>query len=487
MATKKASTSHATSAGGEDLNLKHLVDRQFARAAEMLPEFDPVILEQIRICNNVYEFSFPVRTKDGPRIFQGWRAEHSHHRKPLKGGIRYAPDVDGDEVQALAALMTYKCAIVDVPFGGSKGAVKIDPRKESVEVIEAVTRRYTIELAHKNFIGPGVDVRAQDMRAGEEEMAWIVDTYDAMHPGGLDNFACTTGKPVSQGGIRGRTEATGRGIFYGLREALNNDDALKLYGLKRGLADKTFVVQGFGNVGSHAASIISKEGGAKLVAVGEWNGCVENAKGLDIDALLAHWKEHKTFKGFAGGKYSADPKAFLGVACDILVPAARENEITLDNVAKIQAKVIAEGANGPVTPGAEAELLKKSILILPDIYMNAGGVTVSYFEWAKNLSHMRFGRLLKGFEADREHKMLAAVEQLTNKQVSDATRTGLGKGPEEVDLVRSGLQGTMEDAYREIMKTQLGNGKKSKDTRLGCYMVAIKKVYASYQSLGIWP
>jgi glutamate dehydrogenase (NAD(P)+) len=471
----------------EDLDLKHLVDRQFQRAAARMPDRDPVILEQIRLCNNVYEFYFPIRAGRGVRIFQGWRAEHSHHRKPLKGGIRFAPDVDSHEVQALAALMTYKCAIVNVPFGGSKGAVKINPRNETPDTLEAVTRRYTFELAHKNFIGPGVNVPAPDMGTGEREMAWIVDTYDAMHPGELDNFACTTGKPVSQGGIRGRTEATGRGIYYGLRELFSNDEALRLYGLRRGLSDKAFAVQGFGNVGSHAAAIISREGGARLVAVGEWNGTISNPRGLDFDALMAHWRQARTFRGFPDGEFSENPEAVLATDCDILVPAAKENVINLATVGLVRAKVVAEGANGPVTPGAEEILLARGVCILPDIYMNAGGVTVSYFEWAKNLSHMRFGRLVKSFESDRELKLIEAFEKLSAGKIEDDHRRGLTQGASEEDLVRSGLRGTMEEAYREILTQQLLNGVDARDARLACYMVAIGKVYASYQSLGIWP
>ncbi|MSR75326.1 MAG: Glu/Leu/Phe/Val dehydrogenase [Planctomycetes bacterium] len=469
----------------EDLNFKHIVDSQFDRAAEHL-EAAPGLLDQIKCCNNIYTFTFPVRTRNGVRMMEGWRAEHSHHKRPLKGGIRYSMHVDSDEVAALAALMTYKCAIVNVPFGGSKGAVKVDPRTTSVEDLEAITRRYTFELCHKNFIGPGVNVPAPDMGTGEREMAWIADTYSALHTSDVNAFACVTGKPVSQGGIQGRTEATGRGIFYGINEVLNNKASLKHFGMKAGLAGKRFAVQGFGNVGFHASCIMCAEGSAKLVAVGEWDGCVFNSKGIDPVALKRWQKEHGTIHGFPGTTSSKDPHAVLGVECDVLIPAALENQITLANVRRVKAKLVAEGANGPTTPAAEASLLRRGIHVLPDIWLNAGGVTVSYFEWVKNLSHMRFGRLAKQFQSSRETLSLDATERLTGRKLIGAERDILTAGPDEVDLVRSGLKGTMEDAWREILQEMLA-GKRPKDARLASYVVAIRKVLASYEQLGIFP
>jgi glutamate dehydrogenase (NAD(P)+) len=477
----------ARRAAKEDLNFKNLVDRQFDRAAEHV-DASPGLLGQIKSCNNVYTFKFPVRTANGVRVYTGWRAEHSHHRRPLKGGIRYSMHVDSDEVEALAALMTYKCAIVNVPFGGSKGAVKVDPKKTSVEELEAITRRYTFELCHKNFIGPGVNVPAPDMGTGEREMSWIADTYSTLNTNDVNAFACVTGKPVSQGGIQGRTEATGRGIFYGVREVFTNPDSLKLWNLKPGLAGKTFAVQGFGNVGYHAAMIIAQEGGAKLIAVGEWDGCVFNPKGIDPVALKAWQKERGTLHGFPGTTSTKNPLAVLGVECDLLVPAALENQITTANARRVKAKIVAEGANGPTTPGAEAQLLRRGIGVLPDIWMNAGGVTVSYFEWVKNLSHIRFGRLAKQFQSGREVLTMSAMEQLTGRKVPMAERGILTAGPEEVDLVRSGLEGTMVDAWREIQEVMLrGKGKKPIDARCAAYVVAIQKVLASYEHLGIFP
>jgi glutamate dehydrogenase (NAD(P)+) len=319
-------------------------------------------------------------------------------------------------------------------------------------------------------------------------MSWIADTYSTLNTNDVNAFACVTGKPVSQGGIQGRTEATGRGIFYGVREVFTNPDSLKLWNLKPGLAGKTFAVQGFGNVGYHAAMIIAQEGGAKLIAVGEWDGCVFNPKGIDPVALKAWQKERGTLHGFPGTTSTKDPLAVLGVECDLLVPAALENQITTTNARRVKAKIVAEGANGPTTPGAEAQLLRRGIGVLPDIWMNAGGVTVSYFEWVKNLSHIRFGRLAKQFQSGREVLTMSAMEQLTGRKVPMAERGILTAGPEEVDLVRSGLEGTMVDAWREIQEVMLrGKGKKPIDARCAAYVVAIQKVLASYEHLGIFP
>ena len=470
----------------EDLNLLHIVGRQFDRAAAKL-DIEPGILGQVKVCNNTYSFNFPVRVGKDVKIFTGYRAEHSHHRKPLKGGIRYALDVDADEVAALAALMTYKCALVNVPFGGSKGGVRIDPRNTPVDVLEAVTRRYTFELCHKEFIGPGVNVPAPDMGTGEREMSWIVDTYQAINANEIDSVACVTGKPVTQGGIRGRSEATGRGVFYGIRETLTNSDATKKFKLDPGVDGKTFVVQGFGNVGYHAARIMVKEGGAKLIGIGEWDGAIFDAEGLDPDAVKAWQQKKGTIKGFPGAKTSARGSDCLAWKCDILIPAAKENQITAANAARLKCKVLAEAANGPTTPDAEQILLKKGVTIIPDIYLNAGGVTVSYFEWLKNISHVRFGRMANRFERQREIRTITAIERITGSSFDHDDVTAIAAGPSEHDLVRSGLEGTMADAFTEIFTVLATSLPRSRDLRLASYMVAIQKVAETYTSLGIWP
>ena len=436
----------------EDLNLNNIVSHQFDKAAQHL-RIHEGLLRQIKACNAVYFIQFPVRFGNRYEVFYGWRAEHSHHRKPVKGGIRYSEMVNQDEIMALAALMTYKCAIVDVPFGGAKGGIHFNPKQYTEEEVEKITRRYTAELIHKGFIGPGVDVPAPDVGTGEREMAWIADTYDAFHPGGIDNLACVTGKPVTQGGIHGRKEATGRGVFYGVREALGYGEDLEGLGLSSGLRGKKVVVQGLGNVGYHTAKFLSEEGGCKIVGVSEVNAAIYDPNGLDITKLVQHRKRKGTLLNFRGTQNLSRPEDVLELDCDILVPAALENQITLGNAKRIKARIIAEAANGPTTPKAEQILLKKGVFIIPDIFLNAGGVTVSYFEWGKNLSHMRYGRMQKRLEEIHTENLLHSTENLINRRFSERELHQLARGPEEIDIVNSGLEGTMIAAYREIRET----------------------------------
>jgi len=468
----------------EDLNLNRIVAAQFDEAATHMKIPRDLAL-QIKTCDNVFFMQFPVKFGNRYQIFQGWRAEHSHHRKPLKGGIRFSPTVDQDEIMALAALMTYKCAIVDVPFGGSKGGVSINPRDYTVDELEKITRRYTAELIRKGFIGPGINVPAPDMGTGEREMAWIADTYDAFFPGGIDNMACVTGKPVSQGGIRGRTEATGRGVQFGLREAMRQEDELKKRKIAPGLEGKTVVVQGFGNVGYHAAQFLWKEDGCRLVAIGEYDGWVYKPSGLDITQLKEHRDRTGSIRNFQGAKTFDEPRGCLEVPCDILIPAALQNQITFDNAARVQCRILAEAANGPTTIEAEKELLKRSVWIIPDIYLNAGGVIVSYFEWGKNLAHMRYGRMEKRLEEIRGETMLKTLEQCLDAPLSAATRNMLVHGPDEIDLVNSGLEGTMIQGYQAILDTYRKQNLKS--LRTAAYVVAIGKIERSYGELGIFP
>jgi len=469
----------------EDLNLYRIALRQFDKAAATM-RYPDGLMRQVRACNNVYEFTFPVRSGRKLLQFTGWRAEHSHHRKPLKGGIRFASHVDADEVKALASLMTYKCALVDVPFGGSKGAVRINPYTSSVDLLERVTRRYAAELIWKNFIGPGINVPAPDMGTGEREMAWIADTFDSMNGGGIHNFACVTGKPIAQGGIQGRTEATGRGVVYGVREAMSVKEDMKLLGLTTGLEGKRVAIQGYGNVGSHAARIFADEAGARIVAIGEWNGWIEHPEGIDLKALEAHRRSTGSLLHMPGVTTHTVPGGMLEVECDVLVPAALQNQITLENVDRLRCKIVAEAANGPTTPGAEAKLLKRGVLVIPDIYLNAGGVTVSYFEWTKNIGHIRYGRMSKRLTAFKEEQMVRAMESATGSRFEPAQRRLFGRGAEEIDIVRSGLEGTMVDAYREIHAT-LKRRRNVEDLRTAAYVVAIRKVASSYDSLGVWP
>jgi glutamate dehydrogenase (NAD(P)+) len=459
------------------------VNQNFDAAASFL-DYPPGLLEQIKVCNSVYRFRFPVRREGGGyEVIEAWRAEHSHHKLPVKGGIRYSPDVNEDEVLALAALMTFKCAIVDVPFGGAKGGIKIDPRKTSIEQLERITRRYTAELTKKNFIGPGIDVPAPDYGTGPREMSWIADTYAQFHPGEIDAIGCVTGKPLSQGGIRGRKEATGRGVFFGVREALADAELLKELGLPAGLAGKRAVVQGLGNVGYHAAKFL-QEGGAVIVGLSEMEGAIANPKGVDVEAVMKHRAATGKITGFSGATDIPSEEA-LFLDCDILVPAALENVIRGANAGRVRAKIIAEGANGPIAADGDAILRQKGVCVMPDMYLNAGGVTVSYFEWLKNLSHVRFGRMEKRFEEMSAARMVKSIESATGKPLADHERKLLIHGAEEEDIVNSGLEETMSVAWHQIRDAQRKHPKS--DLRTAAFISAIDKIAVSYLELGIFP
>jgi glutamate dehydrogenase (NAD(P)+) len=418
-------------------------------------------------------------------VIRAWRVEHSHHKMPVKGGIRYAPVVYEEEVMALAALMTYKCAIVDVPFGGAKGGIRIDPKDYSVEELERITRRYTHELVKKSFIGPGIDVPAPDYGTGEREMAWIVDTYAALYPGQLDALGCVTGKPVTQGGVRGRREATGRGLYFALREACAQADDMKRLGLSPGIEGKRVIVQGLGNVGYHAAKFC-REGGAILVGIAEREGAIASPNGLHEDEVFQHRIKTGSILDFPGATNVANTAAALEMDCDVLIPAALEGVFTAENAPRVQAKIIAEGANGPTTPAADPIFRERGILVIPDIYCNAGGVTVSYFEWIKNLSHVRFGRMSKRHEMANELAMLRTIEAATGKTFTEAERVQIAKGPDEQDLVNSGLEETMVAAYHELLEVKRKHPGVP-DLRIAAFLNAIHKVARSYMELGIFP
>jgi len=461
------------------------VNQVFDRAAA-LTHHDPTLLANIKPCRSVYYTTFPIKRDNGSiDVIQAWRAEHSHHKLPCKGGIRFAPDVDADEIQALAALMTYKCALVDVPFGGAKGGIRIDPRSYSIGELERITRRYIFELVKKNFIGPGLDVPAPDVGTGPREMAWIADTYSSLRTGELNALACVTAKPVSQGGIRGRVEATGRGVFYGIREVCRITEDMKAIGLAPGLEGKRVVVQGLGNVGYHAAKFF-QQGGAALVGLAEREGAIANPKGLDLEAVMAHRRATKSILHFPGAANLPSAGDALELDCDILVPAALERQITAENAPRVRARIVAEGANGPTTPEADAILAKKGVMVIPDTLINAGGVTVSYFEWVKNLGHVRFGRMQKRFEQGAYSRLLDAVQGMTGKRFSAAEAESVARGADEEDLVNSGLEETMVQAYhpiREVWQEQRG----VVDLRTAAMIVAIDKVALSYEQMGIFP
>lgn len=460
------------------------VQRNFDKAAQFT-RFDQGILAQIKACNSILRVKFPVKIGDSIEVIEAYRVQHSHHKLPCKGGIRFSMEVDQEEVMALAALMTYKCAIVNVPFGGGKGGIKIDSRKYSTFELEKITRRYTSELCKKNFIGPGIDVPAPDYGTGAREMSWIVDTYSSLNPNNIDAQACVTGKPVSQGGVRGRTEATGLGVFFGVREACSFQDDMEKLGLTTGIAGKRIIVQGLGNVGYHAAKYF-QEAGAKLVGLIEYNGAIYDENGLDVDQVQAHRQKTGGILNYPGAINFSDPEEGLEQPCDVLIPAALESVIHKDNADRIQAKIIGEAANGPLTSDADAILNKKGVLVIPDIYLNAGGVTVSYFEWLKNLSHVRYGRLEKRFEENMYNELIDIIESTTGKRVSDLERKTILRGPDEIDLVHSGLEDTMIGSYREIRDIYKGR-EGVEDLRTAAFICAIDKIGVAYEELGIFP
>lgn len=461
------------------------VQRYVERSAEHI-KLPRGIIEQIIACNNVFRMKFPVRIGNEIQVIEAYRVQHSHHRLPTKGGIRYSEMVDQEEVMALAALMTYKCALVDVPFGGAKGGIRINPKQYSVRQLERITRRYTFELMKKNFIGPSIDVPAPDYGTGEREMSWIADTYIAFNTNQIDAIGCVTGKPVTQGGIRGRKEATGRGVFYGLRQLCSYAEDMKALGLGPGLAGKKIIVQGFGNVGYYAAKILQEEGGAVIVGLAEYEGGLYNPKGIEVEQLKKYQREHNTIRNFPEAKFIPKANDLLEYDCDILIPAALENQITADNAPRIKAKIVGEGANGPVTPEAEEILLKKGVLVVPDMYLNAGGVTVSYFEWLKNLSHVSFGRMERRFQQTSYERFADLIESKTGKRIGKVERELVIRGAEEIDIVRSGLEDTMVRTYDDV-REMLKRSKKIHDMRTAAYVVALDKVGAAYTEMGIFP
>ena len=459
------------------------VSQYFDKAAA-LSEHPPGLLNQIKQCNSVFHVSFPLQRDDGSvEVLKGWRAMHSSHKLPSKGGIRFAPTVSGDEVTALAALMTYKCAIVDVPFGGAKGGVRVDRTRYSDAELERITRRFTFELIKKNFIGPAVDVPAPDYGTGPREMAWIVDTYLSMKPDELNGAGSVTGKPVSQGGVRGRLEATGRGVFFGVREACQNAEEMRALGLEPGLAGKRVVLQGLGNVGYYAAKFL-QEAEARIVAIAERDGAIMSVEGLDVDAVRDHLTETGGVSGFPGASEIGDSARALELECDLLVPAALEGQITKDNVDGVRAKIVAEAANGPVSARASEVLLERGVLVLPDLYLNAGGVIASYFEWVKNLTHLRFGRMEKRFQEESGRAILSAVEEATGCRLSTQSFESAIAGAGEEDLVNSGLEEIMVAAYHELRDLA---ARHDTDLRTVAFLSAIQKIARIYMERGIFP
>jgi glutamate dehydrogenase (NAD(P)+) len=383
---------------------------RFIDEAASYTDHHPGLIKQIKMPNSIYKMNFPLRRGDGSYdVIEGFRVQHSHHKTPVKGGIRFAPNVDEDEVIGLATLMSFKCALVNVPFGGAKGGVKINTRDYTVDELERITRRYTYELLKKNCIGPATDVPAPDYGTGPREMASIYDTYQAFHPEAINAQGCVTGKPLSQSGIRGRTEATGQGVFFGVREACGVAEDMKAMGLSQGIAGKRVIIQGLGNVGYWSATYFQKAG-AIITGIAEYEGGIFNENGLDVEEVFQHRKNSGSILNFPGATNVVNSKELLEYDCDVLVPAALENQITTENAPRVKAKIIAEAANGPVTNDAAQILLDRGAMILPDLYLNAGGVTVSYFEWLKNLSRVSFGKITKRYNTMNNERLLDAIE-----------------------------------------------------------------------------
>jgi glutamate dehydrogenase (NAD(P)+) len=464
------------------------VDLMFRRAVSHL-DLPPGLAEKIQICNSTYTVRFGVRLRGKIETFVGYRSVHSEHMEPVKGGIRYAPEVHQNEVEALAALMTYKCALVETPFGGAKGGLCIDPRKYEEHELEQITRRFAYELAKRDLIHPAQNVPAPDMGTGEREMAWIADQYARMNTTDINARACVTGKPLNSGGIKGRVEATGRGVQYALQEFFRHPDDVAKTGLTGGLAGKRIVIQGLGNVGYHAAKFLRDEDEAIITTIIERDGAVTNPNGLDPDVLQAWIAQTGGVKGFEGGEYTADGAAMLEAECDILIPAALEAVININNAQRIRAPLIIEAANGPITANADDILREKGTVIIPDLYANAGGVTVSYFEWVKNLSHIRFGRMQRRNEEAhamtlvRELERLSADENLGWELSPNFKRRYL-QGADELQLVRSGLDDTMRTAYQSISE-EWHRRPAVKDLRTAAFIVAIERVAASYRAKGL--
>ena len=446
-------------------------------------DISPDLALRIRVSNSTYTINFGVKLRDKIHTFTGWRSVHSEHFEPAKGGIRYDINASQEEVEALAALMTYKCAIIEVPYGGSKGALKINPKDWTKAEIEKITRRFAQELIKRDLIHPAQNVPAPDVGTSANEMAWIADEYRRIYPTDINALACVTGKPTEKGGLVGRAEATGRGVQYIIREFFRHDDDYLKAGFRDSLKDKKVSIQGLGNVGYHAAKFLQQEDECRIVCVMEYNGAILNPDGLDIEKIKQHYLEHGSFEGCPEGKFEPNTSELLCMECDILIPAAKENVIDESNAKEIKAKLIVEAANGPITFEADEILNKRNVTIIPDIMANAGGVAVSYFEWIRNIRHIRFGRLEKRRNAFQFETLIAAIETMTGKDMPEKFKEQFIEGANEIDLVRSGLDDMMREAYQKVRQSMIEN--KIPNLRTAAYKVALDRIAISYDTIGL--
>ena len=458
------------------MSFKDNVNLHVDKSAKLL-NFSDDLLEHLKSTHSLIKVNVGVVLDGKINNFTGWRAVHSEHILPTKGGLRYSETVDQDDTEALASLMTYKCAIVNIPFGGAKGGLKINPKNYSMPQLREITKAFASKLINKGFISPALNVPAPDVGTSEREMEWILETYKTLKPDDINYRGCVTGKPLHRGGIAGRTEATGRGIEEVVREIFRHEDVVKEAGLKNELKDNEIIVQGFGNVGSNLAKHLYNRDNAKIIAIGEYDGYLYNKKGIDINALIEFYKTNKSINNPELGEFKNKPSELLELDCDILIPAALENAITVDNVDKIKTKLIIEAANGPVSFEADQKLFEKGVMIIPDIYVNAGGVVVSYFEWVKDISHIRFGRVEKRFQEQKILDIIDLIDKKTNTKTDFDTIKKIIHGADEEDLAFSGLEDSMRNAFIEIY-----NAKKQikKSFRDSAYYVSLKKIRNFY-------
>ena len=458
------------------MSFKDNVNLHVDKSAKLL-NFSDDLLEHLKSTHSLIKVNVGVVLDGKINNFTGWRAVHSEHILPTKGGLRYSETVDQDDTEALASLMTYKCAIVNIPFGGAKGGLKINPKNYTMPQLREITKAFASKLINKGFISPALNVPAPDVGTSEREMEWILETYKTLKPDDINYRGCVTGKPLHRGGIAGRTEATGRGIEEVVREIFRHEDVVKEAGLKNELKDNEIIVQGFGNVGSNLAKHLYNRDIAKIIAIGEFDGYLYNKKGIDINALIEFYKTNKTINNPKLGKFKNNPSELLELDCDILIPAALENAITIDNVDKIKTKLIIEAANGPISFEADQKLFEKGVMIIPDIYVNAGGVVVSYFEWVKDISHIRFGRVEKRFQEQKILDIIDLIDKKTNTKTDFETIKNIVHGADEEDLAFSGLEDSMRNAFIEIY-----NAKKQikRSFRDSAYYVSLKKIRNFY-------